>query len=269
VVGVLVKKKKFCSLVKNSNPNEIGGATRCSSLYNGTFFVEKMDGCSNTPVPPPVTKTPEPPATNPCLTVTQTLCDCVKISTCGWCEGTYTSNGLSKAYAFCRTREATTNSDNGEAVCKSYNSVWSVGNVDKCAVPNDPAKYYEATATGKVKGEVNATVSAVIESIIQKVVADKLGIDTNKVNVVVSLTKNNDGTTSFDVNVKVTKDGTVSETQFNTGVDGILGSSVEDQITKQGVDVQSGSVNINNNNIPSNGIRIVMTVLLFVASLLF
>jgi len=145
-------------------------------------------------------------------------------------------------------------------MCKRELGTWKVGSQNECI----PGNYYEAEVKGTVTGTVNDEVKTAIESVVSKIIAEKLGIDASKVDVSVDTTTNSDGTTTFKVAVKVGNTEVTSD-QFSD-ISKIPTSELESQLAAQGINAQSGTVNISNNNFAGK----LFASLLFVAvSLLF
>jgi len=132
----------------------------------------------------------------------------------------------------------------GEEVCHREGGQWAKGVQDKCLVhPPIPTTetWFEAEATGTINSAPNETVTSIIEQVIQSLIAQKLGIEPNKVQVVVKVTPNNAGTTDFSVSIKVSSSD-VKENDFKTGVDSILVENVQRDLDIHGVDVKLGAI---------------------------
>jgi len=208
------------------------GETVCRDK-NGTWSVEPV-GCYGTHTPPP-----NPIA--PCQF--STFCDCTKSFECGWCSGYHVIEGVNKSWAYCKIIKVIDNTTvvYGETVCHQNGGKWAKGTQEICKPPV-VSEYHVATVEGTLNSKPNETTTQIIAAVIQSVVSQKLGIEVDKVQVIVSVTENMDGTTSFTVTVKVLKT-LVSDTTFDTGVDSIVSSSLQTSIQNQGVDVKSiGSI---------------------------
>jgi len=166
-----------------------------------------------------------------------TFCECTGRVECGWCSAVKDN----KTYAFCKEL-----SDSNVQACSSYLGVWTTGKQEKCSVTTTPTSgktYNVAETSGKISGTVNETTTAIMEGVVQKIVADKFGIPTTKVNVVVTVKQETDGT-SFSVKV-IVDSVDVPETTFKAGVES-LATTVEKNMVQEGVNVDEGSVNIVN-----------------------
>jgi hypothetical protein len=149
-----------------------------------------------------------------------------------------TNTAENRFWSYCKSRTVVDADPPGESFCHAYNGSWYVGVQDKCRTqPTTVTFYYEAEVTGTLHTAPNETTTTVIEAVIQVLVATKLGIEPNKVIVVVTVTPNSDGSSNFKVDVKV-KTSDITSDRFNTGVDSIFSSTVQNSMTSQGVDVK-------------------------------
>jgi len=137
----------------------------------------------------------------------------------------------------------------GEAYCKTYTGNWKVGHQSECGsvpAPNPSVKEgLSVTVTGSIKGQINETQSVLIQAIVQSFIAKNLKIDPSHVSVSISTTPGKEGFTDFTVKVSIDSASGLTQDSFNSGVNSIVSSGVEDSIESQGIEVQSGSVNIN------------------------
>jgi hypothetical protein len=210
-----------------------GGEEKCT-IHNGTWVLQ--DSKCNAPAPgPSPTPTPEP---SPVTCSFSTFCDCTNAEGCGWCSGHELVGGVEKPWAFCKQIT------NGQEVCHHEGGLWTKGVQDKCQEhPPLPTTetWFEADATGTLNSGLNETVTSIIEQVIQSLVAHKLGVDPDKVQVVVKVTPKSDGTTDFTVSVKVSS-ADVKEGDFKAGVDSILSENVRSSLSDiHGVDVKLGA----------------------------
>jgi len=196
---------------------------------SGTWQVEPI-GCSGTPAPAP---NPIPPCQF------STFCDCTKSFECGWCSGTYVVEGTNKSFAYCKIIKVIEGSVSvhGETVCHQNGGTWAKGSQEICKAPVGN-EYYVAKVEGVLNTKPNETTTQIIAGVIQKSVADTLGIAPEKVQVIVSVTDNADGTSGFSVTVKVSTT-VLTEGSFDTGMNSIVSSNLQSSIQSQGVDVKS------------------------------
>jgi CO/xanthine dehydrogenase Mo-binding subunit len=182
------------------------------------------------------------------------------METCGMCFLTWKSGDQVMTSKKC-VNKLYSNTENGEAWCKRELGVWKVGAQQECTA----GSFYEAEVKGTVTGTVNDTVKTAIEGVVTKIVADQLGIDVSKVDVTVDTTTNSDGSTTFKVAVKV---GTAEvTTEKFSDISKIPTAELEAQLAAQGINAQSGTVNISNNNF--SGKLFVSLLVVAVLSLLF
>jgi len=273
--------KNGCGMCYSSTTS--GSYAKCSTQsecgINTASFKTVCDTTAPAPTPTPTPTPVPPPPTSDCnvLTSCQT---CAAKEGCGWCESQTKT---------C-VKVATTSNTAGSAIyCKSNGGIWyerscttvvyppvASPSPSPSPSPNDPTvtpkidpTYNTATVKGTVSSTstVDKTASDKVASVIQKTVADSLKIDQSKVIVGVTTTLNNDGTTTFSINIKVDST-TVSNDEFVKGVSSISSSSIENSITNEGVSVQSGSVSINSNTQNSFSERIVFVSLTLIGAVL-
>jgi hypothetical protein len=209
----------FCKHTTDANNagcrSKEGGQATCAT-NNGTWYLEYPDcnlaSCSYS-----------------------TVCDCTNDTNCGWCSGHKLVEGVEKVWAYCKNKAKIVYGDENYCV-DSMNGTWAYGEQVKCQ------EHIEGEHEAEVKGELNsvpdATTTEAIEKVIQKIVSDKLGVNLEKVEVVVAVETKSDGTISFTVKVKV--DGAVvSGDKFSSGIASILSDSVQSSMVNEGVDVKS------------------------------
>jgi hypothetical protein len=264
---------KGCGMCYSSSTS----APKCSSQSDcsntGTFKTV----CESTNAPTP-TPTPTP---SECGALTSCSA-CTAKASCGWCEA--------KEFRKCMPLGSNTATTSSASLCSSKSGIWyeractavvtpapTPGPTPK---PNEPTPsptpkptepvYNKVTITATVDKTttVDVTTADKVAVVIQKTVADALKIDQSKVTVVVSTSLKDDGSTAFSIEIKVSSDS-ISSDKFAAGVSTISSDSIESSISSQGVNVQSGSVNISNNNQQSYAEKIILVSLLLLAVVLF
>jgi hypothetical protein len=248
------------------------GTTGFKCTGKGECTTTAKDSCTEptpTPTPAPVTVTPAPTECG-----ARTSCSsCTEKLGCGWC--------VANDFKVCIATASNTASVSGSTTCTNKNGIWyektctaSVTPAPVTSTPNDTPKPTEkvvntVTITGTVDKTttVDRTVAEKVASAIQKTVADALKIDQSLVTVDVVTSTKDDGSTSFTVSIKVSS-STVSSDKFASGVSTITSDSIVSSLSTQGVPVQPGSVNIQNNNQNSFANEVVVALLLLLAVVL-
>jgi hypothetical protein len=251
-----------CIFRANPTTNEAGyGELKCKNS-SGTWLIgSNANICTPTVNPTTTTKPMETkPAEPTCGTYGDNLCACTKVEACGMCSFTRTVENKTTTYKKCASKQFSA-TETGESWCKRELGIWRAGVQTECT----PGSFYEAEVKGTVTGTVNDTVKNAIEQVVTKIIADKLGIDASKVDVTVDTTTNSDGTTTFKVAVKV--GNTEVSTEKFSDISNIPTSELEAQLAAQGINAQSGTVNIVDNSFAGK----LFSSLLFIAviSMLF
>jgi hypothetical protein len=208
------------------------GEAKCAA-ETGTWLV----GTSANVCPTTTTTKAEEPT---CSSYGDNLCSCTKIESCGMCYFTRTVENKTTTTRKCANKLFSA-TETGEAWCKRELGIWKSGTQQECI----PGSYYEAEVKGTVTGTIDEIAKTTIEAVVSKLIADKLGIDQSKVEVSVDTTTNSDGTTTFKVAVKV--GNTEVTTEKFSDISNIPTSELESQLAAQGINAQSGTVNIVNN----------------------